>query len=161
MRVMGIDPGSNRTGYGIVESYRNQLELVHWDTIRTQTKSSFPLKLKIIYEKLISIICQFEPDELAVEDLFFSVNPKSILKLGQARGVILLAGANKNIPIAEYSPLEVKQSTVGYGKADKKQVQAMVCRLLNLKIIPNSFDASDALAVAICHLHSSSLKERI
>ena len=161
MRVMGIDPGSNRTGYGIVESVGGALKLVHCGTIRTPAKSGFPEKLKTIYENLVTTIRQLQPDELAVEDLFFSVNAKSALKLGQARGVVLLAGANENIPIAEYSPLEVKQSTVGYGRADKNQVQAMVCRLLKMKTAPDSLDASDALAIAICHLHSSSMRERI
>ena len=161
MRVMGIDPGSNCTGYGIVESASGVLKLIHCDTIKTQAKIGFPEKLKTIYEELISAIRRFQPDELSVEDLFFSVNAKSALKLGQARGVILLAGANENIPIAEYSPLEVKQSTVGYGRANKIQVQAMVRRLLNLKAAPISLDASDALAIAICHLHSSCMSERI
>ena len=161
MRVMGIDPGSNCTGYGIIESSGHSLKLIHYDTVRTGTKSDFPNKLKSIYDKLISIIRQYRPDQLAVEDLFFSVNAKSAIKLGQARGVVLLAGAHENIVIAEYSPLQVKQSTVGYGKADKNQVRAMVCRLLNLKTEPDSLDASDALAIAICHLHSSSMEERI
>tara|TARA_B100000686_G_scaffold311146_1_gene354513 strand:+ start:658 stop:1146 length:489 start_codon:yes stop_codon:yes gene_type:complete len=158
---MGIDPGSNRTGYGIVEAVGGSLKLLHCDTIQTSKKVTFPQKLKTIYDDLISAICQQRPNELAVEDIFFSINAKSALKLSQARGVILLAGANENLPITEYSPLEVKQSIVGYGRADKNQVQAMVCRLLNIKSAPNTLDASDALAIAICHLHSSSIRKRI
>ena len=155
MRVMGIDPGSNCTGYGIIESNDNGLSPIHWGDVRTGSKEAFPLRLKIIYNELVQIIREYTPDAVAVEDLFFAVNAKSALKLGQTRGVILLAGANENIPIAEYTPLEVKQSVVGYGRADKKQVQSMVCRLLNIETPPNPLDASDALAIAICHSHTA------
>lgn len=153
MSIMGIDPGSNRTGYGIIEAKDDELKLIQWGDVRTNPKETFPQRLKTIYEELIKLIREFAPDAVAVEDLFFAVNAKSTLKLGQVRGVILLTAANENIPIAEYSPLEVKQSVVGYGRADKKQVQSMVCRLLKLKNPPNTLDASDALAIAICHHH--------
>ena len=112
-------------------------------------------------DELVEVIQEFSPDIVAVEDLFFATNAKATLKLGQTRGVALLAGANENKPIAEYSPLEVKQSVVGYGRADKAQVRDMVTRLLNLKEKPEPFDASDALAVAICHIHTATSNARI
>ena len=161
MRVMGIDPGSNLTGYGIIEWKGDQLQPVHWGAIRTNSKNTFPRRLKNIYDELSEVISQYAPGAVAVEDLFFAANAKSALKLGQTRGVILLAAANQMVPIAEYTPLEVKQSVVGYGRADKKQVQYMVCRLLNLKTVPDPLDASDALAVAICHLHVAGTHERL
>ena len=161
MRVMGIDPGSNCTGYGIIEENKGVLHVVHWGSVRTQPKQPFAERLKKIYGHLVLIFQEFSPDEVAVEDMFFGVNAKAALKLGQTRGVTLLAAANENITIAEYSPLEVKQAVVGYGRAEKSQVRDMVTRLLDLKEKPEPMDAADALAIAICHIHTASSKARL
>ncbi len=161
MRVMGIDPGSNCTGYGIVEEIRGSLQAVHWGSIKSKSSAPFPDRLKAIYDKLVLTIQKFNPHEVAVEDLFFASNAKTALKLGQTRGAILLAAVNENKPIAEYTPLEVKQAVVGYGRAEKEQVQDMVTALLKLKEKPEPFDSSDALAIAICHLHAASANERL
>lgn len=161
MRVMGIDPGSICTGYGIIEEANDDLKLIHWGTIKGKQKQAFPQRLKLIYDGLTRAIQDFSPDIVAVEDIFFAMNPKSTIKLGQTRGVAILAAINEGKPIAEYTPLAVKQSIVGYGRADKKQVCDMVSVLLRLKDKPTSFDASDALAVAICHVHMNGTLNRI
>jgi len=161
MRVMGIDPGSNCTGYGIVEEIQGNLQVVHWGSVKNKPSTPFPGRLKAIYDELVLTIQKFNPHEVAVEDLFFASNAKSALKLGQTRGAILLAAINENKPIAEYTPLEVKQAVVGYGRAEKEQVQNMVTTLLKLKEKPEPFDSSDALAIAICHLHAASANERL
>lgn len=161
MRVMGIDPGSNCTGYGIIQDSNGRLESVHWGSIRCKSSLAFPDRLKLIYNELVRVIQEFSPDEVAVEDLFFATNVKSALKLGQTRGVTLLAGANEGKVIAEYTPLEVKQSVVGYGRADKVQVRDMVTHLLHLDEKPEPFDASDALAIAICHIHTATNNARM
>jgi len=161
MRVMGIDPGSLCTGYGIVEEAGRKLVPVHFGSIKSQPKKPFAERLKAIYDGLTAVIEEFQPDTVAVEDVFFAANAKSTIKLGQTRGVALLAAANYNIALAEYSPLEVKQSISGYGRADKHQVQDMVAALLQLKEKPEPLDASDALAVAICHLHSYKARARL
>lgn len=161
MRVMGIDPGSNCTGYGIVEEVKGQLRGVHWGGIRSPARQAFPKRLKLIYNELVRVIHDFAPDVVAVEDLFFANNAKSALKLGQTRGATLLAAVNEDLPVAEYSPLEVKQAVVGYGRADKVQVRDMVSALLALKEKPEPFDASDALAVAICHIHVAGNQARM
>ncbi|MFQ5449251.1 MAG: crossover junction endodeoxyribonuclease RuvC [Nitrospinaceae bacterium] len=160
MRVMGIDPGSNITGYGIVEERDDRLWALHWGSVRNNPKQPFPDRLKLIYNDLIKVIRQFSPDVVAVEDLFFAKNVKSALKLGQTRGATLLAAVNENKAVAEYSPLEVKQSVVGYGRADKIQVQDMVTVLLKLQTKPQPFDAADALAIAICHIHTAGVTTR-
>lgn len=161
MRVMGIDPGSNCTGYGIIEESRGALRVVHWGVIRNSPRQPFPDRLKRIYDGLTSVIDEFAPDTVAVEDLFFANNAKSALKLGQTRGVTLLAAVNSNKAVAEYSPLEVKLSVVGYGRADKTQVRDMVMTLLRLKEAPEPLDATDALAVAICHAHTAQSVARL
>lgn len=161
MRVMGIDPGSNCTGYGLVEEAQGRPRVVHWGAVRSKPKQAFPERLKLIYNELVRVIREFSPDVVAVEDLFFAKNVKSALKLGQTRGAILMAAINEEVALAEYSPLEVKQSVVGYGRADKAQVQDMVTALLGLKEKPEPFDAADALAVAICHLHTAESQSRL
>jgi len=161
MRVLGIDPGSICTGYGIVEESAGKLRVVHWGSVHNNSKKDFPSRLKNIYDELVAVIREFSPDSVAVEDMFFSNNARSALKLGQTRGVAILSAVNENLTVTEYSPLEVKQSVVGYGRADKEQVRDMVTRLLNLKEKPEPFDASDALAVAICHLHISASNARL
>jgi crossover junction endodeoxyribonuclease RuvC len=161
MRVMGIDPGSNCTGIGIVEEIKGDLHAVHWNGVRTSPKQSFPQRIKLIYDELMLAMEKFQPDAVAVEDLFYSTNVKTVIKLGQTRGVALLAAVNSGMEVAEYSPLEVKLSVVGYGRADKNQVCDMVSTLLRLKEKPEPFDASDALAVAICHIHHAGLQQKI
>ena len=160
MRVMGIDPGSNCTGCGVIEEIDNELKVVYWGSIKVKTRQPFPQRLKFIYDKLIEVIQNFNPDEVAVEDMFFATNVKSALKLGQTRGIAVLSAVNEGKPVAEYSPLEVKQSVVGYGRAEKQQVQEMVTTLLKLKEKPEPFDASDALAVAICHIHTTTANSK-
>jgi crossover junction endodeoxyribonuclease RuvC len=161
MRVMGIDPGSLCTGYGIVEEAGGRLTSIHFGSITSKSKSPFAQRLKSIYDGLASVMEEFRPDAIAVEDIFFAANAKSTIKLGQTRGVALLAAAQAEITLAEYTPLEVKQSVVGYGRADKHQVRDMVTAILKLKTKPEPLDTSDALAVAICHLHSYQAKARL
>jgi crossover junction endodeoxyribonuclease RuvC len=161
MRVMGIDPGSNCTGFGIVEEIKGDLHAVHWSSVRCSPKQAFPERLKRIYDELILAMEKFQPHVVAVEDLFYATNVKTVIKLGQTRGVALLAAVNCGIELAEYSPLEIKQSVVGYGRADKNQVCDMVSTLLRLKEKPEPFDASDALAAAICHIHNAALQQKI
>lgn len=158
---MGIDPGSNCTGFGIVEEIKDDLHAVHWSSVRSSPKHAFPARLKRIYDELVFAIEKFQPDVVAVEDLFYATNAKTVIKLGQTRGVALLAAVNCGVELAEYSPLEIKQSVVGYGRADKNQVQDMVTVLLKLKEKPEPFDSSDALAVAICHIHNAGLQQKI
>lgn len=161
MRVMGIDPGSLCTGYGVVDAVKGNLQAVHWGSIRPPARKPFPDRLKYIYDGLTEVLREYAPDTVAIEDIFFAVNAKSTIKLGQARGVAILAVMNAGKSLAEYSPLEVKQSTVGYGRADKRQVQDMVTALLKLKQKPEPLDVSDALAVAICHAHSYKMTDRL
>ncbi len=161
MRVLGIDPGSIITGYGIVEKNGNDLKTLKWGAIRTKRNQSFPEKLKKIYDDLTEIIKTYEPSVAAIENIFFAENAKSALKLGQVRGATILASINSGLETAEYTPLEIKQSITGYGRADKTQIQIMVTKLLCLKETPKPLDASDALAVAICHLHSAAFKKSI
>ena len=161
MRVMGIDPGSNCTGFGIVEEVKGNLCAVHWSSVDSSPKDAFPKRLKHIYDELVIAIEKFSPDVVVIEDLFYATNVKTVIKLGQTRGVAILAAANSGLQIAEYSPLEIKQSVVGYGRADKNQVQDMVTTLLRLKEKPNPLDASDALAAAICHIHNDGLQQKI
>ena len=158
---MGIDPGSSCTGYGIIEEIKNSLKVVHWGSVRSKPRQPFPQRLKFIYDELCMVIRKFDPDEVAIEDMFFANNVKSALKLGQTRGVAVLSAVNEGKLVAEYSPLEVKQSVVGYGRAEKTQVQDMVTALLRLKEKPEPLAASDALAVAICHIHATTANFRI
>ena len=155
MRVLGIDPGSNITGYGIIEKNGQDLHTLKWGAIRAKKNDSFPEKLRRVYDSLRVVINSYGPSIAVIENIFFAKNPNSALKLGQVRGATILAAVNSGLDIAEYTPLEIKLSITGYGRADKKQVQSMVTKLLCLKKDPKPFDASDALAVAICHIHSA------
>ena len=159
MRVLGIDPGTITSGYGIVAEEDHKLFHVASGGISPSAKHPFPTRLKKIYEELEKIIDKYKPSIVVVEDLFVSNNIRSALKLGHARGVAILAAVNAGLPVFEYAPLEVKQAVVGNGKAEKKQVQMMVKALLDLPKVPYPADAADALAAAICHIHSSRLKE--
>ena len=158
MRVIGIDPGTAITGWGVVEGEDNYLSLVAAGVITTSAGTPLPKRLQIIYRELTLLIEEWQPESSAVEELFFSKNAKTALAVGHGRGVALLALANANLSIAEYKPLEVKQAITGYGGADKWQIQQMVKLLLSLDEIPRPDDAADALAVAICHLHSIRLR---
>ncbi|HIJ50227.1 MAG TPA: crossover junction endodeoxyribonuclease RuvC [Nitrospinae bacterium] len=158
---MGIDPGSNCTGFGIVDEVKGNLQAVHWSSVRSSPKDAFPQRIKHIYDELIIAMEKFTPEVVAVEDLFYATNVKTVIKLAQTRGVILLAAVNCGLRVAEYSPLEIKQSVVGYGHADKNQVREMVSTLLRLKEKPEPFDASDGLAAAICHIHNDELQQKI
>ena len=158
MKVFGIDPGSARTGYGCVESDGSRHRLIVCGAITNPASRSFPEKLKIIHVELGMLIARHRPDIVAIENLFHAVNARSALKLGHARGVAMLAAVEAGVPIVEYTPAEVKQSVVGYGRAEKGQVQSMVQLLLGLTEPPTPFDASDALAIAVCHLHRMILR---
>lgn len=159
MRVLGIDPGTLTSGYGIVAEEDHKLFHVASGGISPSSKQPFPIRLKKIYEELEKVIAKYRPQVVVVENLFVSKNMQSALKLGHARGVAILAAMNAGLPVFEYAPLEVKQAVVGNGKAEKKQVQMMVKMLLDLPKVPHPADAADALAAAICHIHSSRLKE--
>ena len=157
MIILGIDPGSRITGYGIIRKEGNRLVHIDNGAIFTDTAADFPGRLKRIFDGLAAVIVRYSPDEVAIEDIFFANNVQSALKLGQARGAAIVAAVNAGLSVSEYSALQVKQAVVGHGKAAKEQVQHMVKVLLGLKEIPQA-DASDALAVAICHANSSALK---
>lgn len=151
MRILGIDPGSRVTGFGVIDTDGAHHSLVTQGVVRVRTTGAFAQRLNEVYRGLAAVIESERPDQMAVEDLFFHTNAKSALKLGHVRGVALLAGAERDIPIHEYAPLEVKQAVTGYGRADKGQVQKMVAVLLAMKSLPTPHDAADALAVALCH----------
>lgn len=158
MRVIGIDPGTAITGWGVVEGDGNALQLIACGAITTPAGTPLPQRLQVIYRQLTGLIEQWQPDASAIEELFFSKNAKTALAVGHGRGAAMLALANAGLPISEYKPLEVKQALTGYGGADKMQMQQMVKLLLALDDIPRPDDAADALAVAICHLHSARLR---
>jgi len=155
MRVLGIDCGSRVTGYGVIDS--NGADCIYICCGAIRSKSSDPLadRLKSIYHGIVQIIRELEPQAAAFESLFYATNVQSALKLGHVRGVSMFAAAEANLPIYEYSPLEVKSAVTGYGRAEKPQVQQMVRALLKLNAPPQPYDASDALAVAICHIHTN------
>jgi crossover junction endodeoxyribonuclease RuvC len=157
MRVLGIDPGTAITGYGLVEEVRGDLKLVAFGVIRTPADQSLPRRLQLIYHAVSDLAEEWEPEAAAVEELFFSRNVRTAMSVGQARGVVLLALADAGLDVAEYTPLVIKQAVTGYGNADKAQMQEMVRLLLDLAEVPRPDDAADALAVAICHLHSARL----
>jgi crossover junction endodeoxyribonuclease RuvC len=157
MRVLGIDPGTAITGYGLVEEVRGDLKLVAFGVIRTPADQPLPGRLQLIYHAVSDLAEEWEPEAAAVEELFFSRNVRTAMSVGQARGVALLALADAGLDVAEYTPLAIKQAVTGYGNADKMQVQEMVRLLLELAEVPRPDDAADALAVAICHLHSARL----
>jgi len=154
VKVFGIDPGSERTGYGCVQTDGSRHTMVVCGAIGTPALASFPDKLLLIHRRLTDILRECRPDCVAIENVFHSVNVRSALKLGHARGVAMLAAVEAGLPVMEYTPAEIKRAVAGYGRADKPQVQQMVKLLLKLPSVPTPHDAADALAVAICHLHS-------
>jgi crossover junction endodeoxyribonuclease RuvC len=160
-RVLGIDPGSLVTGFGVVEQDANRLAALTWGTVRTSAKQSLSERLKQIYAGLSEPLHTWQPEAVSVERVFVADNPKSALTLGHARGVVLLAAAHADVDLVEYSALEIKMAVVGYGRASKPQVQQMVKHLLRLDDVPKPLDAADALAAAICHLHTYGFRRRV
>ncbi|HZJ83955.1 MAG TPA: crossover junction endodeoxyribonuclease RuvC, partial [Syntrophomonadaceae bacterium] len=155
--ILGIDPGTATTGYGIINYRAGKYQMSDYGTIITPANLEMPLRLAKIYGDLDELILKYSPDVVAVEHLYYQKNAKTVITVAQSRGVILVTAANRGIEVAEYTPLQVKQAVVGYGRADKKQVQFMVQKLLAMPDLPRPDDAADALAVAICHSHSYKL----
>lgn len=160
MLTLGIDPGVATTGFGLVRQLGDKLSFVECGCILTSPKDSSQQRLAKIYAEMKKLILTHKPSEIAIERLFFGENSKTAMAVGQARGIVMLAAAEAKVRLAEYTPLEVKVAITGYGKADKKQIQQMVKLLLKLSDIPKPDDAADALAIAICHLHTRQFKEK-
>jgi len=155
MIVLGIDCGSEITGYGVVDGSGAKLRYVDAGAISVSAREGLPAKLHSIFSALQEVIEKNRPECVAIENVFYAVNAKSALKLGHVRGVAMLAASSAGLPVAEYAPLAIKSSVVGYGRAEKSQVQKMVTRLLDLKSEPDPPDVADALAIAICHIHTA------
>jgi crossover junction endodeoxyribonuclease RuvC len=161
MRVLGIDCGTEYTGYGVVEQPgEGELRCLTSGAIRLSPREPLPRRLERIFTELSRVIAAHQPELVAIEDVFYATNVKSALKLGQVRGVAMLAAAASGLEVCEYAPLAIKSAVVGYGRAEKSQVQQMVTALLRLPEVPESPDAADALAIAICHLHTASTLAR-
>ncbi len=156
MRILGIDPGYATVGYGVVDYNSCRFTAAGFGAITTKAGVEFPKRLKSIYEDMLYVIDKYKPESLAIERLYFNTNTTTAIDVAQARGVIVLAAESCGIPIFEYTPLQVKQSVTGYGKAEKRQVMEMVKNLLGLTAVPKPDDTADALALAICHAHSAS-----
>ena len=161
MRVLGIDPGSQTMGWGVVEGDGRRYSMVAYGAVRAPSSLKFPTRLLRMCEGLEDVIAAHRPDACALEDAFLATNVKVSMKLGQVRGVVLLVAERAGLEIHEYSPRSIKQTVVGYGNAEKHQVQEMVRLLLSLKTVPSPHDAADALAVAICHFHHAPFRERV
>lgn len=155
MIILGIDPGIAIVGYGVVEYTGNRFRVISYGAITTEAGMKLSDRLRDIYESIHILVERFHPDAFAVEELFFNTNVKTAISVAHGRGVCVLAASVQNIPIHEYTPLQVKQAVCGYGRADKGQVQRMVTQLLNLESVPKPDDVADALAVAICHAHNA------
>lgn len=162
MVILGIDPGYAIVGCGVVEYSNNHFRTIHHSAITTPPNMNFNLRLECIYDRVTEIIKATNPQVMSIEKLFFNSNHKTVIDVGQARGVLMLAAQKNNLEVFEYTPLQVKQSVVGYGRAEKKQVQEMTKLILNLNEVPKPDDVADALAIAICHAHSNgSLMSRL
>jgi len=161
MRVLGIDPGSETLGWGVVEGTGSKYSAVGHGTVRSNRRDAFAKRLSNIFAGVDEVIGRYKPDVLSIEDAFYAVNVNVAMKLGQVRGVVLLLGEQRGLTIAEYAPRLIKQTVVGYGNAEKHQVGEMVKVLLGLRSVPEPHDAADALAIAICHFHHSGAYERI
>jgi len=163
VRVLGIDPGSETTGWGVIEGDSNghSYRLIEFGCVKLSSAAAFPARLLKISNAIEEVIDRHKPDACAIEEAFYSVNPKVTIKLGQVRGVALLAAERAALIIGEYSPRLVKQTVAGYGNAEKHQVQQMVRVLLSLREVPEPHDAADALAVAICHFHHAGVSQRL
>jgi len=161
MRVLGIDPGSETLGWGVVEGNGLKYAAVDFGVVRSNPRQPFAKRLSNIYDGVSAVIDSFQPDVVSIEEAFYAVNAGVAIKLGQVRGVMLLLAEQRGLEIAEYAPRLIKQTVVGYGNAEKHQVQEMVRVLLRLKTIPTPHDAADALAMAICHFHHAGMKKKI
>lgn len=155
MRIIGIDPGYAIVGFGVVEYDGHKFVPVEYGAITTEANTPFPLRLKSIYDDMEFILDKYKPERFAIEKLFFTSNQKTGIDVAQARGILVLSAVSRGIPIFEYTPLQVKQAVVGYGRAEKSQVMDMTKRILNLQQVPKPDDAADALAIAICDAHCS------
>ncbi len=161
MRVMGVDCGSEYTGFGVVEQQDNGgLLCLALGAVRLSTRESLEIRLRRIFQELSRVMADHLPEVVAIEDVFYAVNAKSALRLGHVRGVAMLAAAEAGLPVVTYAPLAVKLAVVGYGRAEKSQVQMMVTRLLQLEVAPEPPDVADALAIAICHIHTATTLAR-
>lgn len=161
MLALGIDPGTATTGFGVVREEDGAYHLVDCGVILTPAQEPMPQRLLLLHNRLLALLATHRPDAVAVEELFFNKNVRTAIAVGQARGVVLLAAAQAGVPVYEYTPLQVKQAVVGYGRAEKHQVQEMVRILLGLDGVPQPDDAADAVAVALCHLQSFSLYRKL
>lgn len=161
MRILGIDPGYAILGWGVVDVEGNKFKPVAYGSILTEAHTYMPDRLKVIYNELMEIIAQYEPEEVSIEELFFNTNSTTAIFVGQARGVAILACVNSGVEIYEYTPLQIKQGVSGYGRADKKQMQQLVKMMLNLKEVPKPDDTADALAAAICHGYVANSRKRM
>lgn len=161
MKVLGIQPGSETLGWGVVEGSGLKYNLVDFGTVKSSPKESFSKRLLKIGEGVQAVIEKFQPDVISVEEAFYATNVKVALKLGQVRGVVLYLGEKSGLEVSEYAPRLIKQTVVGYGNAEKHQVQEMVRLLLRMKTVPTPHDAADALAIAICHFHHAGMQNRI
>lgn len=155
MIILGIDPGYAIIGYGIIDYNANRFSVVEYGAVTTNANTKFTSRLDKIYAELNDIILRYKPDVISIEKLYFNTNTTTAIDVAQARGVILLAATHNNVPVFEYTPLQVKSAVTGYGRAEKKQVMDMVTNILRLDKIPKPDDTADALAIAVCHAHSS------
>ena len=161
MKVLGIDPGSETLGWGVVDGSGLKYTLVDFGTVKSNTKEAFSKRLLNIYNGVAELMAEHSPDVVSVEDTFYAVNAQVALKLGQVRGIVLLLAEQRGLEIAEYAPRLIKQTVVGHGNAEKHQVQQMVKILLKMRTIPTPHDAADALAIAICHFHHAGMQDKI
>lgn len=161
MKILGIDPGVAIVGYGVIEYKGNVFKVIDYGKITTPAHTPLPKRLKMVYDGMTELVNTFNPDVVAMEELFFNTNVTTAIAVGHARGVLVLGAENAGVPVAEYTPLQIKQAVTGYGRADKNQVQQMVKMFLNLSEVPKPDDTADALAVAICHAHSASLSGKL
>lgn len=155
MIILGIDPGYAIVGIGVIEHKGNRFRTLEYGAITTKAGIDTPLRLKKIYQEIKLLIEKYKPDAVAIEKLYFNSNQKTAIDVAQARGVLVVAAVNFDVPVYEYTPLQVKQAVTGYGRADKHQIQSMVKMMLRLNVIPKPDDAADALAIAICHAHTA------
>jgi len=158
MKVLGIDPGVATIGYGLIKKHKNRIKLIDYGCIFTAAGEDFHKRLNSIYREIRKLVREYQPDVVACEEIFFYKNTKTALNVGHARGVIILALSKMGVEIVEYTPLHIKQIITGYGRAEKKEIQAEIKKILSLKDLPKPDDAADALAVAVCHLYSKNKK---
>ncbi|MGN0709950.1 MAG: crossover junction endodeoxyribonuclease RuvC [Anaerovoracaceae bacterium] len=161
MRILGIDPGYAIMGWAVLDYKGNHFTSIDYDSITTDAGTPMPYRLQHLYSELCAVIEKYKPEEASIEELFYYSNQKTVIHVGEARGVAVLACVNNSLVVNEYTPLQIKQALVGYGRADKKQVQAMVKAILNLPEVPKPDDTADAVAAAICHGHSSGNRLKI